>query len=47
MVFKDVEHLKKFLKEDRDRTDLNPIRLINVDSLQIWVEMKKYLVSIS
>lgn len=47
MVFKDVEQLKKFLKEDRDRADLNPIRFINVDSLQMWVEVKKYLVSLS
>lgn len=42
MVFKDVEQLKKYLKEDRDRADLNPIRFINVDSLQMWVEVKKY-----
>lgn len=47
MVFKDVEQLKKYLKEDRDRADLNPIRFINVDSLQMWVEVKKFLVSLS
>ena len=47
MVFKDVEQLKKYLKEDRDRADLNPVRFINVDSLQMWVEVKKYLVSLS
>jgi hypothetical protein len=47
MVFKDVEQLKEFLTEDRGRADLNPIRFINVDSLQMWIEVKKYLVSLS
>lgn len=47
MVFKDVEQLKQFLKEDHDSADLNPIRFINVESLQMWIEVKKYLVSIS
>ena len=47
MVLKDVEQLKKVLKDDRDRADLNPIRFINVDSLQMWIEVKKYLVSLS
>lgn len=47
MVFKDVEQLKQFLKEDKCHADLNPIRFINVDSLQMWIEVKKYLVSLS
>jgi hypothetical protein len=47
MVFKDLEQLKKFLRDDRDRADLNPIRFINVESLRMWIEVKKHLVSLS
>lgn len=47
MVFKDVDQLKAFLTEDHNHPDLNPVRFINVDSLQMWVAVKKILVSLS
>ena len=46
MTFNDLEKLKKYLREDRERATLNPVRFINVDSLHMWIEVKKFLLSL-
>ena len=46
-TFKDLESLKHYLKQDSERVSLNPVRFINVDSMAMWVEVKKYLLSLA
>ena len=46
-TFKNLESLEKFLTNDSKRTSLNPIRFINVDSMGMWVEVKKILLSLA
>lgn len=45
--FRDLESLKNFLKQDSKTVSLNPVRFINVDSLTMWVEVKKFLLSLA
>lgn len=47
MTFTNLESLKHYLKKDADCFSLNPVRFINVDSLAMWVEVKKYLLSLA
>lgn len=47
MVFKDLNALKAYLKQDSSRFSLNPVRFINVDSMAMWVEVKNYLFSLA
>lgn len=47
MTFNDLEKLKKYLREDRERATLNPVRFINVDSLHMWIEVKKFLLTLA
>lgn len=47
MTFRDLESLKQHLKQDSNRASLNPVRFINVDSMAMWVEVKKYLLSLA
>ena len=46
-TFKDLESLEQFLTKDSKRTSINPIRFINVDSMEMWVEVKKILLSLA
>ncbi len=47
MIFNDLESLKSYLKQDAARVTLNPIRFINVDSMSMWIEVKKFLFSLA
>lgn len=47
MVFSEIDELKKYLKRDAAQFSLNPVRFINVDSMAMWVEVKKHLLSIA
>lgn len=46
-TFKDLESLKQFLEQDAKCVSLNPVRFINVDSMAMWIEVKKYLLSLA
>ncbi len=46
-TFRDPESLKEFLKQDSKRVSLNPVRFINVDSMSMWIEVKKFLLSLA
>ena len=41
--FKNFDALKDFLLRDKDTTTLNPVRIINVDSISMWLEVKNFL----
>lgn len=41
--FENLDTLKKFLQDDRDKKTFSPIRFINVDSLNDWFAMKTFL----
>lgn len=45
--FNTMDELRTFLRADRDSVSLNPIRFINVDSMVMWIEVKKLLLSMS
>ena len=47
MVFSEIDGLKKYLKRDAAQFSLNPVRFINVDSMAMWIEVKKHLLSIA
>lgn len=47
MTINSIEQLKTFLVEDQRRASLNPVRFINVESMRIWVEAKKMILTIS
>lgn len=47
MTFRNLESLKQYLKRDANCVSLNPVRFINVDSLAMWVEVKKHLLSLA
>ena len=47
MIFKDLESLKNYLKQDAARVTLNPIRFINVDSMSMWIKVKTFLFSLA
>ncbi len=44
-TFKNLESLKQFLLQDAKQVSLNPVRFINVDSMAMWIEAKKFLLS--
>lgn len=46
-TFKDLESLQLFLKQDAKRVSLNPVRFINVDSMAMWIEVKKFLLALA
>lgn len=41
--FNDINSLKKYLQEDRESVSLCPVRFINVETMKMWVEVKKIL----
>ena len=45
--FESVEELRTFLYKDRETVSLCPLRFINVDSMEMWVNVKKLLLSMS
>ncbi|MGN1217746.1 MAG: hypothetical protein ACI4TD_07215, partial [Phocaeicola sp.] len=45
--FKNIDDLRDFLRKDRDVASLYPLRFINVDSMEMWVNVKKLLLSMS
>ena len=46
MVFKDLESLKEYLIEDQKKATINPVRFINVETMEMWVETKKIVLSL-
>jgi len=46
VVFNNLEEVKKFLEADKSKKDFSPIRYINVETLDMWVKLKTYLISI-
>ena len=46
-TFKNLESLKQFLRQDAKQVSLNPVRFINVDSMAMWIEAKKFLLSLA
>ena len=46
-TFKDLESLQQFLRQDAKRVSLNPVRFINVDSMAMWIEVKKFLLALT
>ncbi len=47
MTFDSVDNLKKYLIEDQKRASLNSVRFINVESMKVWVEAKKMILTLS
>lgn len=47
LQFENIDDLRNFLRKDRDVVSLCPLRFINVDSMEMWVNVKKLLLSMS
>lgn len=47
MTFNDLDELKRYLKKDMEQVSLNPVRFISVDSMEMWIIVKNFLLSIS
>ena len=47
IVFDNLDGLREHLKQDHERVSINPVRFINVDSMAMWIEVKKYLMYLS
>ena len=45
--FTSIDELRGFLRKDRNEVSLCPVRFINVDSMEMWVNVKKLLLSMS
>jgi len=43
MRFTDLEELKGFLRSETQSPAISPVRFINVDSMETWVQVKAYL----
>ena len=41
MIFKDLESLREYLVEDQKKATISPVRFINVETMEMWVEAKK------
>lgn len=46
MIFKDLEGLKDYLIEDQKKATISPVRFINVETMAMWVEAKKIVLSL-
>lgn len=42
-----LSDLRTYLRKDRNESSLNPVRFINVETMEMWVEVKKLLLSMS
>lgn len=47
MRFTNIESLKKYLEHDANTPDLFPVRYINVETMELWVELKAFLSTLS
>ena len=47
LTFQNLDSLKNFLRADKGTNSLNAVRLINVNSISMWLEMKKFLATLS
>ena len=47
MDFTSINELKNYLIYDQKRATLNPVRFINVETMAIWIEVKKIVLSLS
>lgn len=47
MTFTNLESLRAYLRKDSNAISINPVRFISVDSLEMWVEAKKILLSMA
>lgn len=47
MDFKALQELKSYLLNDSRVTSINPVRLINVNTMVDWIQLKAFLLSIS
>ena len=45
--FNSLSELQAYLRKDIEESSLNPVRFINVESMEMWVEVKKLLLSMS
>jgi len=45
--FNSLSELRAYLRKDRTESSLNPVRFINVESMEMWLEVKKLLLSMS
>lgn len=46
MTFTSIEKLKEYLVEDQNRATISPIRFINVETMAMWSEIKKVVLSL-
>lgn len=46
MTFTSIEKLKEYLIEDQNRATISPIRFINVETMVMWSEVKKVVLSL-
>ena len=46
MTFTSIEKLKEYLIEDQNRATISPIRFINVETMVVWSEVKKVVLSL-
>ena len=46
MTFTSIEELKNYLIEDQKKASLSPIRFINVETMVVWNEVKKLVLSL-
>lgn len=47
MRINSIDELKKFLLKDKDSADINPVRFINVETLEMWFKVKSFLTNIT
>ena len=47
LTFDNLEKLKNYLQIDKEKISLSPARLINVNSISVWQDMKNFLTSLS
>ncbi len=47
MPFTDLEQLESYLQSEAQHPAINPVRFINVDSMEMWVKVKAYLSTLS
>lgn len=46
MIFKDLDSLREYLVEDQKKATISPVRFINVETMEMWVEAKKMVLAL-
>ena len=46
MTFTSIEELKNYLIEDQNKASISPVRFINVETMVVWNEVKKIVLSL-